>query len=223
MKPSRTTKKQAIVRDSFTTKKQINKMKTSIVTIAIALVSVFGMSQSSFASTEEATTLAEVTKINKIEIHGNVELFVSDASDDKVKVYNKYYANNAMVQDQDGVLRISSYAAQKLVVWVKVSDLRKISAYDNAEVKSFGKLSAIELDVKLYNNARAQLDLDSYSATISLNDRAKADLTGTVTTGTIHYDKSSYLNVTNLSAANVAKKVNFDLSSINCRLELAAL
>ncbi|MFI5161044.1 MAG: GIN domain-containing protein [Sphingobacteriales bacterium] len=201
-------------------------MKTSIVTIAITLASVFGISQSSLAaatSTEEATTLAEVTKINKIEIHGNVELFVSDASNDQVKVYNKYYTNNAMVQDQDGVLRISSYATQKLVVWVKVSDLSKISAYDNAEVKSFGKLSAIQLDVKLYNNAKAQLDLDSYSATISLNDYAKADLTGTVTTGIIRYDKSSYLNITNLSAANVAKKVNFDLSTIKCELELAAL
>jgi len=201
-------------------------MKTSIVTIAIALASVFGMGQSSFAatrSTEEATTLAEVTKINKIEIHGNVELFVSDAPSDQVKVYNRYYASNALVQDQNGVLRITSYAAQKLVVWVNVNDLRKISAYDNAEVKSFGKLSAIELDVKLYNNAKAQLDLDSYSATISLNDHAKADLSGTITTGAIRYDKSSYLNVTNLSAANVVKTVNFDMSSISCKLELASL
>ena len=201
-------------------------MKKSIVTIAIALAGVFGVGQSSFAATtgtEEATTLAEVTKINKIEIHGNVELFVSDASTDQVKVYNQYYANNALVQDQNGVLRITSYASQKLVVWVSVSDLRKISAYDNAEVKSFGKLSAIELDVKLYNNAKAQLDLDSYSATITLNDRAKADLTGTVTTGIIRYDKSSYLNVTNLSAENVIKKVNFDMASFNCKRELASL
>jgi len=201
-------------------------MKKSITTIAIALAAVFGISQSSFAathSTEEATTLAEVTKINKIEIHGNVELFVSDASADQVKVYNQYYANNALVQDQNGVLRITSYASQKLVVWVSVSDLRKLSVYDNAEVKSFGKLSAIELDVKLYNNAKATLDLDSYSATISLNDRAKADLTGTVTTGIIRYDKSSYLNVTNLSADNVVKKVNFDIPSFNCKRELASL
>jgi len=201
-------------------------MKKSIVTIAIALAAGFGISQSSFAatrSTEEATTLAEVTKINKIEIHGNVELFVSDASTDQVKVYNQYYANNALVQDQNGVLRITSYASQKLVVWVSVTDLRKLAVYDNAEVKSFGKLSAIELDVKLYNDAKAQLDLDSYSATISLNDRAKADLTGTVTTGIIRYDKSSYLNVTNLSADNVVKKVNFDMASFNCKRELASL
>ncbi len=201
-------------------------MKTKIVTIAIALASVFGISQSSFAatrSTEEATTLAEVTKINKIEIHGNVELFVSDASGDQVKVYNKYYANNALVQDQNGVLRITSYTSEKLVVWVSVSDLRKISAYDNAEVKSFGKLSAIELDVKLYNNAKAQLDLDSYSATISLNDHAKADLSGTITTGAIRYDKSSYLNTTNLSASNVVKNVNSYKSFMNCKSELASL
>jgi hypothetical protein len=203
-------------------------MKKSIATIAIALSAVFGISQSSFASTtgtEEATTLAEVTKINKIEIHGNVELYVSDASTDQVKVYNQYYANNALVQDQNGVLRVTSYASQKLVVWVSLSDLREISAYDNAEVKSFGKLSAIELDVKLYNSAKAQLDLDSYAATISLNDHAKADLTGTVTTGIITYDKSAYLNTTNLDAANVVKKVNFNIASASCKheRELASL
>jgi len=79
------------------------------------------------------------------------------------------------------------------------------------------------LDVKLYNNAKAQLELDSYSATISLNDHAKADLTGTVTNGTILYDKSSYLNVTNLSADTVVKKVNFDITSISCKPELASL
>ena len=148
----------------------IKKMKKSILTIAIALSAVFGISQSSKAatgSTEEFTTLTEVSHINKIEIHGNVELFVSDGTTDQVKVYNKYYAESALVQDQNGVLRVSSYTAKKLVVWVTASDLQNISVYDNAQVKSFGKLSALDLDVKLYNNASAQLNMDTYKTTIT--------------------------------------------------------
>src|SRR6202012_3874085 len=136
-------------------------MKTTILTIAIVLVAVFGISKSTYAATsgnEEAITLTDVNSINKIEVHGNVELYLSDGTTDKVKVYNHYYAERALVQDVNGVLRISSYGAQKLVVWVTVSDLRNLSVYDNAEVKSFGKLSSIDLDVKLYDRALAQLN-----------------------------------------------------------------
>ncbi|MGZ3750364.1 MAG: GIN domain-containing protein [Mucilaginibacter sp.] len=198
-------------------------MKKTILTIAILLATVFGISQSSFAATshEEVTTLNEVGNINKIEIHGNVELYVSDGTTDEVKVYNHYYAESALVQDQNGVLRISSYSTQKLVVWVKVSDLRDIAIYDDAEVKSFGKLSAIDLDVKLYNNASARLNMDAYSANVTLNGHAKADLTGELVEGSVSYDKSSYLNTTNLVASHLVEKVN----AITCKpsSELASL
>src|ERR1700761_6677246 len=121
-------------------------MKTLKLTIATCLIAILGFSKSTFAANTNnelaSTTLTNVSAINKIEVHGNVELFVSDGSADQVKVYNKYYAESAMVQDEKGVLRISSYAAQKLIVWVTASDLRNLSVYDNAEVKSFGKLSA---------------------------------------------------------------------------------
>ncbi len=192
-------------------------MKKSIITIAIVISSVFGISKSGFAATstnEAVTTLTEASKISKIEIHGNVELYVSDGSvnsADQIKVYNHYYAEDALVQDQNGVLRISSYNAKKLIVWVTVSNLQDMSIYDNAEVKSFGKLSAVELDVKLHDNATARLNMDAYSANITLNDHAKADLTGTITEAELHYDRSATLNTTDLAAAHLVKKVNFDV------------
>jgi Putative auto-transporter adhesin, head GIN domain len=188
-------------------------MKTTILTIAIALATVFGISQSSYAaasSNEEITTLTDISKISKIEVHGNVELYVSDGTADQVKVYNRYYTESALVQDPNGVLRISSYKTQKLVVWVTVSDLRNLSVYDNAEVRSFGKLSAIDLDVKLFNSASAQLNMDAYQATVTLNDHAKADLAGTINDGEVRYDQSSSVNITGLVAAHLVKKVNFE-------------
>jgi hypothetical protein len=206
--------------------KNIKKMKKSILTIAIAVATVLGIGQSAYAATsskEEVTTLTEVTRINKIEIHGNVELYLSDGTTDQVKVYNKYYAESAMVQDQNGVLRISSYKAQKLVVWVNVTDLQKLSVYDNAEVKSFGKLSALDLDVKLYNNASARLDMNAYEANITLNDHSTADLSGNVTESTIHYDKSATVNTTDLATTHAVKKLNFDVSTIKDAVEFASL
>jgi Putative auto-transporter adhesin, head GIN domain len=201
-------------------------MKTAILTTAIFFATVFGISQSTYAATankEVSTVLTEVGNISEIEVHGNVELYVSDATADKVKVYNSYYSESALVQDQNGVLRISSYLPQKLVVWVSVSDLRKLSVYDNAEVKSFGKLSAIDLDVKLFNTASAQLDMNTFATSITLNDHAKADLTGTVTEASLKYARSSSLNTTNLAVSHLAKTETFP--TIKCRdtAELASL
>ena len=185
-------------------------MKTAILTLAIALSTVFGISKSASAASpkEEVTSLTEVTRISKIEVHGNVELYISDGNKDQAKVYNHYYAENALVQDQDGILRITSYSAQKLVVWVTVSDLREISAYDNAAIKSFGKISALDIDVKLHDQALAKLDIDAYEAHVSLAGKSKADLSGSIEQGSVQYDRSAYLNVSNLAATNLSKTIN---------------
>jgi hypothetical protein len=186
-------------------------MKTSILTLAIALSSVLVINQAAFAgdkSHNEITVLNDIRNISKIEVHGNVELYLSDGITDNVKVYNSYYSENALVQNQNGVLKISSYKTEKLVVWVTVSNLCNLSVYDNAQAKSFGKLSALELNVNLYNNASAQLNLDTYSVNMTLNDHAKADIEGTTTEAAFGYDYSASLNTTNLSSEHLAKKIN---------------
>src|ERR1700712_3950714 len=102
-------------------------MKTKIFSFVTIAAIVLGIGNNTFAATKDSaaknnnevsTVLTNVSKINKIEVRGNVELFVSDGANDQVKVYNRYYSESALVQSQKGVLRITSYSAQKLVVWV---------------------------------------------------------------------------------------------------------
>ncbi|MGZ3766203.1 MAG: GIN domain-containing protein [Mucilaginibacter sp.] len=193
-------------------------MKTKFFSFVTIAAIVLGIGTHSFAATkndsaaknnnEVSTVLTNVSKISKIEVRGNVELFVTDDTSDQVQVYNRYYAESALVQNQKGVLRISSYSAQKLQVWVKASDLRSITAYDNAEVKSFGKLSPIELDVTLNDNAYAKLDIEGYSANITLNNRAKADLTGNVNECNLKYNRSASVNSTNFVAEHIIRTVD---------------
>jgi len=171
-------------------------MKTKILSIILLFVVMSGLSQSSYAATvknADYTVLNEIKAINKIEVRGNVELFISDNSVEQVKVYNKYYSENALVQYKNGTLRITSYNAEKLIVWVSTDDLRAVSAYDNAEVRSFGKLSKIEFNVDLHNNASAHLNLDAYSASVTLNDHSKAELSGTATEFGLSANASSTL------------------------------
>ena len=182
-------------------------MKTSVLTIFSALVLVAGIANNSNAadvknSDSNYTVLTDISAINKIEVRGNVEVYVSDASADQVKVYNQYYNQGALVQSQNGVLRITSYKAEKLVVWVSANDLRSISAYDNAVVKSFGKLSKIELNVDLHDNASAKLDVEAFSADVTVKDRAKVELSGTAEQYNLNRNALATVNNSNLKANN---------------------
>jgi hypothetical protein len=183
-------------------------MKTTILTIFSALVLSTGIAKTTYAASaknENVTVLNDISAINKIEVHGNVELYISDGATDQVKVYNKYYAESALVQSANGVLRISSYKAEKLVVWVTANDLRSVSAYDNAEVKSFGDLSKIEFNVDLHNTSSAKLNLEAYSANVTVNDQAKANLSGTVSEVDLKYSHAENVNYTNLVTEHASK------------------
>jgi hypothetical protein len=188
-------------------------MKTSMLSFVIALSALTGLSNisSAAASGKEAVTiLTQASPVNKIEVRGNVELYVSDGPTDQVKVYNQYYSENALVQGQDGILRIASYGNQKLVVWVTSNSLQKVSLYNNASVKSFGRLSVIALDVNLYDNTSARLDMDAVVINIKLHTRAKADLSGSVSNATLNCDYSSTLNYAMLNSEHLEKTVNFE-------------
>jgi hypothetical protein len=194
-------------------------MKTTILTTAIVLATAFGMSQPVFAlphSTGVSVAINPVNKISKIEIHGNVELYVSDGCADQIKVYNSDYKGTTMAADQNGVLKISSSSTQKLVVWVTASDLSDISAYDNAEIRSFGALSSIDLDINLYNNASARLNIDAFHASITLNDHTKAQLAGCVNEMELKHDMTALVDTSALAAEHLASTESLDrISSKN--------
>ncbi|MDN3548364.1 GIN domain-containing protein [Mucilaginibacter aquaedulcis] len=156
-------------------------MKTTILSFFAVVMMVIGLTKTTSASTfkdDNATVLNDISAINKVEVYGNVELYVSDATTDRVKVYNRYYSESALVQSKNGVLRISNYKAEKLVVWVSANDLRSISVFDNSSVSSFGKLSKITLNVDLHDQAAANLDLDTYAINLSVKDHAKVEVKG---------------------------------------------
>ena len=191
-------------------------MKTRILTLVTVAAMVLGIGTAALAdgnkdsanNHEVSTVLNNVSKISKIEVRGNVELYVTDGADDQVKVYNRYYSESALIQNNNGTLRISSFSDQKLVVWVKAEQLSSIAAYDNAEVKSFGKISPLEMEVTLHDNAYAKLDVDGYSMNVTVNNRAKADLSGSVNQCNLKYDRSAYVNSTNFAAAHITRTVD---------------
>ncbi len=184
-------------------------MKKLTLSLITTLIVVLGVSNSTYAAklnNQVVTVLSDIAAINKIEVHGNVLLYVSDGSADQVKVYNQYYGESALVQSKNGVLRISSYKAEKLVIWVTANDLRSISAYDNAEVDSFGNLTKIEFNVDLHNNSTAKLNLNTYSANVTVNDNAIADLTGKANEFNLNNYTSSKVSNANFTAVDYTER-----------------
>ncbi len=200
-------------------------MKTIILSIATVILFTFTTTQSRAAARNSnvATVLTNVTSFSNIEVSGNVEVYLS-TGENNVKVYDSYYSQNALVQAQNGTLRISSYKTEKLVVWVTAADLRSITASDNATIKSFGKLSAIELNVNLNDRASAQLDIDAYSTKVTLNGSAKAKLTGYAEENNIVVSQMAHVNTAQLQGtkaitrqvtiATTAKLQNDELAEI---------
>jgi len=197
--------------------KNLTEMKTITLSIATALLLILSVGNPAHATVKSnniETVLSEVSSFNSIEVNGNVELYVSTGDANKVKVYDSYYNQNALVQEQNGVLRISSYKAEKLVVWVTVADLHSISASDNAVIKSFGKLSAIDFKLNLKDKATAQLDLDVNNAFIVLNDNAKVKLSGFANESMIKADPSAHLNIAKFTAPENTVEVPVVMAAI---------
>ncbi|MEJ5994075.1 DUF2807 domain-containing protein [Pedobacter sp. Du54] len=160
-------------------------MKTSIKSLIAAVLTTVVLTSSAFASTDEqkntntVTILNQVKNINKLVVSGNVEVFIIQAPTESVKVYDSYYSKNALVQQEQGVLRISSFEKETLKVAIYVNNLSSIQASDNASVKTFGKVSFLSLDVLLKDKASAAINASTISLFTSVKDSASLTLSGT--------------------------------------------
>jgi hypothetical protein len=185
-------------------------MKTSIKNLFAAALSVLVLSSSAFASTDvksnQVTVLNQVKNISKIEVKGNVEIILIQAPVESVKVYDSYYAKNALVQQQDGVLRISSFQKETLTVAVYVRNLSSIEAADNATISTLGKVNFLSLNVVLTGKATADLNASTVSLTTVVKDNAVLNLSG--------YTADLYASMGAQANLNLAQ-FKADCSSVN--------
>jgi len=189
-------------------------MKTKFLTLITLVTLTIATTSATFADTKtknNTTVLNNINRITSIEAHGNVEIYVTNGSKDGVEVYDSYYDQNALVQNENGVLRVTSYKAKKLVIMVTVTDLRTISASDNSVVKSYGRFSSLDLNVELNDNAVAELNIDAFAAKFTINDRAKADISGTIEDYQLNYSRSSTVNRTYLATSSRVEKITTPL------------
>jgi len=157
-------------------------MKNSIKNLFAATLTLVVLSTSAFAATDvkekNVTVLNQVKNINKVVVNGNVEVILVQSPTESVKVYDSYYSKNALVQQENGVLRISSFQKETLTVAVYVRDLSSIEAANNASVKTYGKVNFLSLAVTLTDHATADLNTNTLNLFTDVKDNANLKLSG---------------------------------------------
>ena len=183
-------------------------MKFSIKNLFAAALTVVALTGSAFASTTNptpnVTVLTQVKNINKIVVNGNVEVLLIQAPVESVKVYDSYYAKNALVQQQDGELRISSFEKQTLTVAVYVRELSSIELADNSTVKTYGKVNFLSLDVILKGAAKADIDANTINLTTTVKDNASLELSGSTTDHYAALSSQGKMNMDQFTAENTS-------------------
>ncbi|UKT63468.1 GIN domain-containing protein [Pedobacter mucosus] len=157
-------------------------MKTSIKTLFAAALTTIVLGTASITAnasdSNNYTNLTSVKNISKIKISGNVKLILVQDSKESVLIYDNYFSNNALVQQQDGELRISSFTSEPLTVIAHVNNLTALEASNTSSVKTTGNFNLLNLSVVLNDNATANINANTIDMVTKINGTANLVLTG---------------------------------------------
>lgn len=181
-------------------------MKTSIKNLFAAIltvaISASATSLVNATATKKVTVVGEVKKFNKLNVAGNVEVILVQSPNQSVQVYDSYYSKNALVQEKNGELRISSFDKETLTVVVYANQLNEITASDNAVVKTNGKFSALSLAVTLKDQAKAVLNTNTIDLFANVNGQSNLTLSGKTTDYIAAINSTSSINMDKFTAEN---------------------
>lgn len=176
----------------------------NLIAASLAATVILGSSIAAKAAggKSNATVISTVKHINKIAVSGNVELILIQDAADHVKVYNDYYAHNAMIQEQNGLLRISSFNRNKLTVVVHVKNLTSLELEDKSTVKTYGSFYLLDLAINLRDQAKADINANTTNLTTSVSGDSELKLAGTTETYAATMNDAADVNMEGFIAKN---------------------
>lgn len=184
-------------------------MKNSIKNLfAAALVMVTLSSATLAANASENnssyTALTQVKNITKIAVSGNVKLIIVQDAKESIEVFDKYYSNNALVQQQGSELRISSFSKDALTVIAHVNNLSSIEASNTSSVITSGKFNLLNLDVILKDKASANINANTVNLNTIVNDGTLLNLEGTTESHTATLGNEAKMKMDDFAAASTS-------------------
>ena len=182
-------------------------MKNSIKNLFVAALTIVALSSATtIANATEVnssyTALTQVKNITKIAVSGNVKLILVQDGNESIEVLDKYYANNALVQQQGSELRISSFSKDALTVIAHVNNISSIEASNNSSVSTSGKFNLLNLNVVLKDKATANINANTVNLTTTINDGTSLNLEGTTESHTAVLGNEAKIKMDDFAAAN---------------------
>ncbi|RYD77252.1 MAG: hypothetical protein EOP55_09705 [Sphingobacteriales bacterium] len=182
-------------------------MKNSIKTLFVAALTVVALSSATTKvnATEvnsSYTALTKVKNITKIAVSGNVKLILVQDGKESIEVFDKYYANNALVQQQGSELRISSFSKDALTVIAHVNNISSIEASNTSSVLTSGNFNLLNLNIVLKDKATATVNTNTVSLTTIINDGTSLNLLGTTENHTAVLGNEAKIKMDDFAAAN---------------------
>ncbi|GGI23111.1 GIN domain-containing protein [Pedobacter mendelii] len=159
-------------------------MKNSIKNLFVASLTIVALSSATIVANatevnSSYTALTQVRNITKIAVSGNVKLILVQDGKESIEVFDKYYANNALVQQQGSELRVSSFSKDALTVIAHVNNISSIEASNTSTVLTSGKFNLLNLNVVLKDRASASINANTINLTTTINDGTSLNLEGT--------------------------------------------
>ncbi|WP_026899374.1 GIN domain-containing protein [Daejeonella oryzae] len=155
----------------------LNRLALIVLAFVVIIISSSRPAKATDANAK-VTELASVKNIQKIILNGNVEVFLTQGITENLRIYDDYYSKNALVQWENGELRISSFEDHKLSVWITVKNLSDIEANGNSVIRTTNKLSSVDLNVNLLDGAKAKLDARVYNLNTHVSGSSKLEMRG---------------------------------------------
>lgn len=181
-------------------------MKSAIKNLlAIILTVIISLGATSISTAKEAnkvTVLTSIKNISKLNVSGNVEVILIQSPTESVKVYDSYYSKNALVQQKNDELRISSFDKETLTVVVYANSLTEITVADNAIVKTDGKFSTLSLAITLKDRAKANLNTNTIDLSTNVSGQANLTISGSSNDYNAVIDSVATLNMDKFTAEN---------------------
>ncbi|MGM9476543.1 GIN domain-containing protein [Pedobacter sp. GSP4] len=180
-------------------------MRTSIKNLFAAALTTIILGTASVAANANEnnshyTNITSVKNITKIKVSGNVKVILVQDAKESVQVYDNYYAKNALVQQQDGELRVSSFTKEPLTVIAHVNNITAIEASNNSSVVTSGNFSLLNLNVVLNDNALAEIKANTLNLTTSINGSSNLVLSGATENYTAVLSTSAKVEMNNFAA-----------------------
>jgi hypothetical protein len=165
----------------------MNSLTKSIFAAATAAILITSSALTTFAAEQVVSevTPSSALSFNRIWVSGNVKIILTQGNKQSVASIEPIDSSKTSVMSKGQTLYVKSTAGGLVTLNITVKDLQRVVAYGRAVVVTSNNFDVKNLQLFLYENARAKIKTTTQSLFTVVNDNAILKLNGTADESTM--------------------------------------